>query len=73
MSNLYTKPKREIYFSFFMFTADLKPDDASYTEVRINHLEALTKMGYTGFDMHIATPSGKIDYILENEKTSSKC
>lgn len=56
---------REIYFSFFMFTADLKPHDSSYTKVLISHLEALSKMGYTGYDMHIASPSGEIDYDLE--------
>ncbi len=58
---------REIYFSFFMFTADLRPHDTNYTKILINHLEALTKMGYTGFDMHIASPTGKIDYNLEIE------
>ncbi len=50
-----------------MFTADLRPDDTHYTQILISHLEVLNRMGYTGFDMHIATPSGKIDYNLEIE------
>lgn len=53
--------KREIYFSFFMFTADLRPDDADYTRILIDHLRALTEMGYDGFDVHIAAPSGPVD------------
>lgn len=55
-------PKREIYFSFFMFTADLRPDDAGYTRVLISHLRALSQMGYDGFDVHIAPPSGAVDF-----------
>ncbi|WHO82517.1 sugar phosphate isomerase/epimerase family protein [Rhizobium leguminosarum] len=46
--------KRDIYFSFFMFTADLRPNDAGYTQVLVRHLKALTEIGYTGFDVHIA-------------------
>lgn len=46
--------KRDIYFSFFMFTADLRPNDAGYAEVLVRHLKALTAIGYTGFDVHIA-------------------
>ncbi|WP_322885779.1 sugar phosphate isomerase/epimerase family protein (plasmid) [Sinorhizobium medicae] len=46
--------KRDIYFSFFMFTADLRPNDAGYAEVLVRHLKALTDIGYTGFDVHIA-------------------
>jgi sugar phosphate isomerase/epimerase len=62
---MHQSKKREIYFSFFMFTADLKPDDTSYTQVLIKHLRALSEMGYDGFDMHIAPKSGKPDYKLE--------
>ena len=62
-----TQQQREIYFSFFMFTADLRPNDTAYTQVLIKHLEALTEMGYTGFDMHIASPSGEEDYAQEIE------
>ena len=57
--------KREIYFSFFMFTADLRPDDTKYTAILIDHLKALTDMGYDGFDMHIASPAGTVDHQLE--------
>jgi sugar phosphate isomerase/epimerase len=58
-------PKREIYFSFFMFTADLRPDDAQYTKTLISHLKALTEMGYDGFDMHIAPQPASVDHKLE--------
>jgi sugar phosphate isomerase/epimerase len=51
-----TASDREIYFSFFMFTADLQPDNSSYTEVLIRHLQALASLGYDGFDLHIAPP-----------------
>ena len=57
--------KREIYFSFFMFTADLRPEDTGYTRVLIKHLKALTKMGYDGFDMHIAPRSAKVGHRSE--------
>src|SRR6266540_4424791 len=57
--------RREIYFSFFMFTADLRPDDARYTQILINHLNALTDMGYDGFDVHIAPPPAPVDHRLE--------
>jgi len=42
------------YFSFFMFTADLRPDDASYRDVIIRHLRVLKELGYSGFDVPIA-------------------
>ena len=57
--------KRDIFFSFFMFTADLRPHDKAYTQILINHLKALTQLGYTGFDMHIASPSGTLDFVKE--------
>jgi sugar phosphate isomerase/epimerase len=52
-----------LYFSFFMFTADLRPDDAQYTRTLISHLKALTEMGYDGFDVHIAPRN--VDHKLE--------
>lgn len=58
---------REIYFSFFMFTADLRPDDTSYTQVLIGHLKALVEMGYDGFDLHIAPQLSSVDHSLEVE------
>lgn len=57
--------RREIYFSFFMFTADLKPDDAGYTRILIDHLKALTDMGYDGFDLHIASRAANVCHQLE--------
>lgn len=57
--------RREIYFSFFMFTADLRPDDTRYTQTLIDHLKALTGMGYDGFDLHIAPGPATVDPRLE--------
>lgn len=55
---------REIYFSFFMFTADLRPRDPAYTRVLIEHMKVLADLGYDGFDVHIAT-GGCADFKLE--------
>ena len=57
--------KREIYFSFFMFTVDLRPDDTRYTRILVDHLRALTDMGYDGFDVHIASQPATVDHQLE--------
>ncbi|MFG1608099.1 sugar phosphate isomerase/epimerase family protein [Actinoplanes sp. NPDC049265] len=57
--------RREIFFSFFMFTADLRPDDTRYTQTLISHLKALTDMGYDGFDLHIAPGPGTADPNLD--------
>jgi sugar phosphate isomerase/epimerase len=62
-----TASKRDIYFSFFMFTVDLRPEDTCYTEVLIKHLRALAEMGYDGFDMHIAPRAANVDHSLEVE------
>lgn len=43
-----------VYFSFFMFTANLQPGEASYTKVIAAHLSELRALGYTGFDLPIA-------------------
>ena len=59
--------KRDVFFSFFMFTADLRPQDPGYTRILIDHLKALTDMGYDGFDVHIATPDATVDHELEVE------
>jgi sugar phosphate isomerase/epimerase len=59
--------EREIYFSFFMFTADLRPSDTGYTRLLINHLNALAAMGFDGFDMHIAAQPGRVDHRREVE------
>src|SRR5262245_46720239 len=60
--------RREIYFSFFMFTADLRPDDTRYTQILVNHLKALTEMGYDGFDLHIAPQPASVDHRLEVDR-----
>lgn len=62
--------EREIYFSFFMFTADLKPHDVDYTKILVNHLQALTEMGYTGYDVHIAPATTPISYSAEADNYS---
>jgi sugar phosphate isomerase/epimerase len=56
-----------IFFSFFMFTADLRPDDTNYTQVLVEHLKVLTEMGYDGFDVHIASRPPSVDHKLEVE------
>ena len=55
-----------------MFTADLIPDfktgwmaDGPYTQVLIDHLKALTDIGYAGFDMHIASRGPNVDHQAE--------
>jgi sugar phosphate isomerase/epimerase len=48
-----------------MFTADLRPDDTRYTGTLIQHLKALTDMGYDGFDLHIAAQPASVDHKLE--------
>jgi sugar phosphate isomerase/epimerase len=50
----------DIYFSLFMFTADLQPNNPDYSQIIIRHLKALKDLGYAGFDMPIAPiPSSK--------------
>jgi len=49
--------RHPILFSFFMFTADLRPDDATYSETIIRHMKALVDMGYAGFDLPVAPTS----------------
>ncbi len=46
--------ERSAFFSFFMFAADLRPDDLEYRKVLIAHLQELAAMGYAGFDLPIA-------------------
>lgn len=60
-----TTSSRDIYFSFFMFTADLRPDDESYSQILVNHCRALKEMGYNGFDVHIAAQPVSVDHALE--------
>jgi sugar phosphate isomerase/epimerase len=59
--------KRDVFFSFFMFTADLRPHDPRYSKILIDHVKALTDMGYDGFDVHIASQPATVDHRLEVE------
>lgn len=55
----------QIYFSFFMFTADLQPANREYTKQIIEHIVALRSFGYAGFDLPIAPPAGALDAAAE--------
>lgn len=54
----------DIYFSFFMFTADLRPNDCACTKEIVRHIQALRGLGYTGFDLPIA-PTNTLDHQSE--------
>jgi sugar phosphate isomerase/epimerase len=54
----------DFYFSFFMFTADLQPDDPGYTTRIVDHMRALLEMEYNGFDLPIA-PTPTTDHAAE--------
>ena len=58
--------ERKIYFSFFMFTTDLRPNDREYTKLIVSHIQALRKLGYAGFDLPIA-PKDTLDHQSEVE------
>ena len=47
-----------LLFSFFMFTADLRPGDQDYARTIVAHMRALLDMGYAGFDLPIAPTAG---------------
>jgi|tagenome__1003787_1003787.scaffolds.fasta_scaffold20935996_2 sugar phosphate isomerase/epimerase len=51
-------PSRPVYFSFFMFTADLRPDDRDYTKEIVRHIKELQAQGYDGFDVPVAAAPG---------------
>jgi hypothetical protein len=55
----------DIYFSFFMFTANLQPDNGECTKTLVKHMRALLDMGYVGFDLPIAP--GTTDFAKEVE------
>jgi D-psicose/D-tagatose/L-ribulose 3-epimerase len=59
--------EQPLYFSFFMFTVDLRPADEAYREQVIEHLRELAAIGYTGFDMPIA-PKDTTDHAAEVEE-----
>lgn len=52
-----TATRAEVLFSFFMFTADLQPNNPAYTEVIARHMRELSSYGYDGFDLPIAPTS----------------
>jgi D-psicose/D-tagatose/L-ribulose 3-epimerase len=54
----------DIYFSFFMFTANLQPDNREYTKTLVGHMRALLDMGHVGFDLPIA-PGPGTDFASE--------
>jgi D-psicose/D-tagatose/L-ribulose 3-epimerase len=58
-----TTTRRKVFFSFFMFTANLQPNNAAYTEVIARHMRELSSYGYDGFDLPIAPTS--IDHRTE--------
>ncbi|WP_345560309.1 sugar phosphate isomerase/epimerase family protein [Streptomyces plumbiresistens] len=51
-----------------MFTADLRPQDTQYSRILINHLKALTDLGYDGFDVHIAAQPTTVDHKIEVDR-----
>src|SRR5664279_636946 len=61
-----SESRRPVYFSFFMFTADLRPDDSAYTEVIMRHVRELISLGYDGFDLPVA-PTAVTDHRAEVE------
>jgi sugar phosphate isomerase/epimerase len=56
---------RNIYLSFFMFTADLQPADREYTKQIVEHILALRSFGYAGFDLPIAPPATTLNPAAE--------
>jgi sugar phosphate isomerase/epimerase len=59
-------PTTDLYLSFFMFTTDLRPTDAAYTRVIIEHIARLKSVGYAGFEFPIA-PTHNPDRASEVE------
>lgn len=55
-----------LFFSFFMFTVDLRPGDAAHSERVCAHMRELVAMGYEGFDVPIA-PADTTDHEAEVE------
>ncbi len=62
---------QDIDISFFMFTTDMKPDNAEYRKTVVNHIKKLQEFGYKGFEFPIAPPAipqitTKIWQIIKN-------
>ena len=72
-------PERDLYFSFFMFTADLRPGDKAAALTTARHVEKLLELGYTGFDVPIAPTVDPTTVVLadpvvaEDKRFCSKC
>ena len=54
----------DIYLSFFMFTANLQPENACYSATLIRHIREMLAEGYAGFDLPIA-PRQTFDHAAE--------
>jgi D-psicose/D-tagatose/L-ribulose 3-epimerase len=54
----------DVYFSFFMFTVDLRPGDPAYRQAIVRHMRELSELGYAGFDVPIA-PGDTSDHDRE--------
>jgi sugar phosphate isomerase/epimerase len=52
---------RPILFSFFMFTVNLQPGDGDYARQLAKYMHKLIDLGYDGFDLPVAPPSGALD------------
>ena len=57
---------RDIYISFFLFTTNLRPTDAAYRKVILEHIRQLRSIGYAGFEFPIA-PTHDADRAAEVE------
>ena len=57
----------DLYFSFFMFTADLRPGDREYAATVVRHMQELLDRGYAGFDLPVA-PIATEDFGPELER-----
>ncbi len=64
------KGKQDIFFSFFMFTADVKPSDSEYQKIFIKHVRELKAFGYNGFELPIAPNEGAKSYSQEIDEYS---
>ncbi|WP_234902616.1 sugar phosphate isomerase/epimerase family protein [Agrobacterium larrymoorei] len=44
----------DIFFSLFMFTANVQPGDVAYGERLFQHMRKIAELGYNGFDIPVA-------------------
>jgi len=59
--------KPDIFFSFFMFTPNLKPTDPDYVALTMQRIKDLAAMGFAGFDLPIAPGTATTDFSQEVE------